>query len=48
VDTFRLELFQVRQFVEHGYSRDNDIIQAGGPWTSAHSSTAPSSIQDGT
>src|SRR5690606_38599971 len=39
VNAFRLELFQVRQFVEHGFSRSQGWV-AYGPWTMAHSSTA--------
>lgn len=26
VDAFRLQLFQMRQFVDHGYSRKNDLM----------------------
>jgi len=44
VDAFRLQLFQVRQFVDHGYSRKLSYERPAGRVRGANASTAPSSI----
>jgi len=46
VDAFRLQLFQMRQFVDHGYSRDNVLLwRAFGLYRARHFIMSPDSIQ---
>src|SRR5471030_2823057 len=49
VDAFRLQLFQMRQFVDHGYSRNNVLMDGQtGRVRAAHASTRPNSIERAT
>jgi hypothetical protein len=46
VDAFRLQLFQMRQFVDHGYSRKLSYERPAGRVRAGNPSTAASSNQD--